>query len=257
MFYEFQHAGIGEYTKILFGSELDFPSHLHTCFELIVALSGEVEVVLDGNRYIIKEKNALLVFPKQIHSITDHSSKHLFLIFSPELVKTYTTQISGKIPKNNLFTPSSSLLEALCRLSEESPIIEKKGVLYTLCAEFDRRAEYVVRKNDSSNTLYAIFRFVEENYNKDPSLSTLSSSLGFSYTYLSRYFKKTVGISYKSYVNRFNISKACYLLDTTDMSIINCALECGYESLRSFNRNFFEAFNLTPSEYRNRKSGSK
>ncbi len=256
MFYEFQHAGVGEYTKILFGKEIDFPSHLHTSFELIAALSGQIEVVLDGNKNIIKEGDALLVFPNQIHSVFDKGTTHLFLIFSPEIVKTYTAQISGKIPKNSLFTPSKPLLKSLCTLKENSPIIEKMGVLYTLCAEFDKGAEYTVRKKDSNNTLYSIFEFVEQNYNKDPSLAALSSALGFSYSYLSRYFKKTVGISYKSYVNRFKISKASYLLETTDMSVLDCALECGYESLRSFNRNFFHVFNITPTEYRTRKSGS-
>ena len=110
----------------------------------------------------------------------------------------------------------------------------------------------ILKKSDRENLLYRIFEFVEKNYKNDCSLERLSDDTGFSYHYLSRYFKSRVSITFNSYVNLYRISKACYILNNTDYTVIQCALECGYTSLRSFNRNFRLRTKLTPIEYRSK-----
>jgi len=62
--------------------------------------------------------------------------------------------------------------------------------------------------------------------------------------------KNEVSMSFNTYVNLYRIRKACYILTNTNCRTIQCALECGYTSLRSFNRNFKLLTTLTPSEYR-------
>ena len=81
-------------------------------------------------------------------------------------------------------------------------------------------------------------------------MKRLSQETGYSYAYLSRYFKGIVGIAYNDYVNKYRINHACYLLLNSDCSVLQCALDSGYESLRSFNRNFIEYMSVTPNVYR-------
>lgn len=95
-----------------------------------------------------------------------------------------------------------------------------------------------------------MFDLVEENYDKECNLSTVSNALGYNSSYLSRYFAETTKISFLSYVNRYRVSKACYALRNTDKTALECAYECGYGSLRSFNRNFKAIVGMTPREYR-------
>jgi len=83
------------------------------------------------------------------------------------------------------------------------------------------------------------------------SLYDLSKSTGYDYSYLSRYFKKTVGISFNTYVTQFRLSNACYLLENTDEPIVQCAFESGFSSLRIFNRSFQKELHTTPTQYRN------
>ena len=59
-------------------------------------------------------------------------------------------------------------------------------------------------------------------------------------------------MSYNSYVNVCRLNNAGYLLKNFDLSILECAIESGYKSLRSFNRNFKEYFGMTPIEYRHK-----
>ena len=155
------------------------------------------------------------------------------------------------MPVNNFFTPDEYLIEALAQLNSESSLVERKAVLYAFCSQFDKATSYCNKKTDNEKLLHKIFYFVEENFNADCSLSNLAANTGYDYYYLSRYFKKIVGISFNSYVTHYRLSNACYLMSNTTMPIIQCAFDSGFTSLRSFNRSFKQNFNITPTAYRN------
>ena len=250
MFYEFQHFGIPEYLKKEYGKNFVFPVHLHHSFEFITVLEGKMSVTVDGNEYTLTKGKALLIFPDQIHSLSGEGSFHMLCIFSPDLVKSYSAKVADKIAKSNLFCPDENLIHAIDTLSDGSDIILKKGIFYCLCAAFDGQAQYIRRDSKSTNLMHDIFKFVETNFGKDCTLKKLSKVTGFSYSYLSRHFKKVTGTSFNSYVNRYRISNACHQLLVSDCSVLRCALDCGYDSLRSFNRNFRELVGTTPNEYR-------
>ena len=250
MLYQFNHPDSPDYIKIERGENFGFEPHLHQCFEIIVILSGEMQIRVDDKTFTVCKDEALLIFPNQIHSLQSRESRHLLCIFSPKLVQAFSSKVAGKIPVNNKFLPDAYLVNALDHLNPQSKTVERKGVLYSLCGQFEKTAEYKPKTADKENLLYKIFSFVENNYKKDCSLATLAKSTGYDYSYLSRYFRKIVGISYNSYVNHSRLSHACYLMENSDIPIIDCCYESGYTSLRTFNRNFKAYYNLTPIEYR-------
>ena len=209
-----------------------------------------MQITIDGTLYNLKKGDSVLIFPHQLHSLTSSDSKHMLCIFSPELVKAYASKVSNKKPILNTVRLDRYLIDELDNLLENSSTFEKKGILYSICAEFDKTAEYTKRLSYDESLLQNIFEFVEENYNGDCELGDLTKKTGYSYSYLSRCFKKTTGISFNTYVNRYRINNACYLLNNTDFSILECAFESGYKSIRSFNRNFINVLSITPKEYR-------
>ncbi len=250
MLYQFNHLGSPDYLKLESGENFSFQPHLHQCFEIIIILSGEMQITVDNNDFLVKENEALLIFPNQIHSLQSKNSKHLLCIFSPKLVQAFSSKLIDKIPVNNKFIPDSFLIDALSRLTPQSKTSQRKGVLYLLCSQFDLNAEYTQKQSDKQGLLHKIFSFVENNYNKGCSLLELAQSTGYDYSYLSRYFRKTVGISFNSYVNHSRLSHACYLMENSDFSIIECAYDSGFTSLRNFNRSFKKYYQVTPAEYR-------
>ncbi|MBQ6824465.1 MAG: AraC family transcriptional regulator [Clostridia bacterium] len=252
MFYQFSHLGSPDYFKLEKGRDFSFPPHLHQCFEVITLLSGEMEVVVEEQTYRLAPGQAILIFPNQIHSLQSERSEHLLCIFSPRLVQAFATRVAGRIPKENRFSPDSYLLEQLAGL-EACGLAERKGILYLLCGQFEREAVYYARPADGEKLLWKIFSFVEREFAGECSLAAVAASIGYDYSYLSRYFKRTVGISFNAYVNHYRLSHACYLMENTDFPILRCAMESGYDSLRSFNRNFKNSLGLTPAEYRKSK----
>lgn len=250
MFYEFKHLSSLDYIKIERNCNFSFPPHLHQCFEIIVILSGEMKVTVDEKEFLLKKNEATLIFPNQIHALESTESEHVLCIFSPQLVQAYVTKLSDKTPMNNKFQPDGYLVDALQNLTTASSTAEKKGVLYSLCGQFDKTAIYGEKQADQERLLYRIFAFVENNLHYDCSLVSLSREIGYDYSYLSRYFKKTIGLSFNTYVTHYRLSHACYLMENTTHSIIQCAFESGFSSLRSFNRSFKEYLKITPSQYR-------
>ena len=186
-----------------------------------------------------------------MHSLyTPEHSSHILCIFPSQLIRAYSNVFLVKLPKSHLFTPQPFYLQALHQLRDSHSELQTKGILYSICGEFDSIAEYYDRGDYRENLLLRIFRFAEENYSEDCSLSTLAAHTSYHSVYLSQYFKRSTGISFTDHVNRYRVNAAAYSLRNFQKKILEVALECGFESLRSFNRNIKNIMGLTPLQYR-------
>ena len=252
MFYELKHPLNADYCKIEGGENFSFSPHIHHCFEIILITGGQMEIRIDDKFYRLKKGEAVIIFPNQIHSLrTMTESRHILCVFSQKLINSYAKKVQGRVPHENAFTPPSFLAEELRRLFDEKNDIVVKGVLYSLCGCFDTAASYRDASAPRSDTLlFKIFEYIEANYKGDCSLKDLAAHTAYDYAYLSKFFKKSVGIPYNDYVNHYRVSEACYLLRSSEMTILQISEECGYDSLRSLNRNFKERVQLSPAGYR-------
>ena len=253
MFYQSIKSNIHNFFEIQQGADFKYPLHLHQNFELIWLTDGEMNVTIDQTEYLLNKGAAVLVFPYQPHAITTVShSRHRLCIFSTQLVNEYQNVFLNKSPKINLFYPDQNLLSALFSCGEKSSGLRLRGLLYTLLAEFDENAEYTRRKTKDLDLLMKIFEFVDINYKEDCSLGTLAEHLSYHEVYLSHYFKKCTGIAFTDYLNQCRISEGAYILRNTQKQIVDIAFECGFDSLRSFNRNFKAITGMTPNQYRSK-----
>ena len=250
MKYQFEHSKGSDYLKKEIGIDFNFPLHLHQSFELIMIRSGEMTVTVDSKRYLLKENEAILIFPNQIHSLSSTKSEHTLFIFSPFIVQAYYSRISGHLPENGKFILSENVANMLNVLEEDSSLEIKKGTLYFVCGIFDKNADYVLKGDKYEATIYKLFLFIDNNYTHRCTLKDAQKEIGLNYAYLSRLFKKYTGISFNEYVNFMRLNRACYLMDNTDATIIECAYGSGYITMHTFERNFKEMYKMTPIEYR-------
>ncbi len=250
MFYQTHSCLSTEGLKLENGIDFNFPLHLHSSFELIVVTEGIMEVTVDGTVYTLNQEDAVLVFPNQVHELrTPEHSCHFLCIFSPQLVQAYSKQFTSKVPISNMFHPDFVLIERLASIRGADNIMKIKGCLYSICGCFDENTNYTEKNSRNDGLLSIICKFVEDNYSAECSLEALSKFTSYHYVYLSKYFKNSTGTSFTDYVNRHRISEACYLLQSSDRTILQTAYDCGFDSLRSFNRNFKNIMGVTPSQY--------
>ena len=253
MFYELSHIGTSDYFKKEEGEDFSFPPHLHQCFELILVTNGSMEITINGQNHALKEKQAVLIFPNQIHSLRSVKSRHILFIFSPQFIQSYWSEKSNSLPLHNAFTLDDHTVQRLLSLSSDSSKFEIKGVFYSICAVLDRSTSFQKELDDSQTLLFKILSYIETNFSKDCSLGALAISVGYNTEYISRFFKKKMNMPYKQYLNIRRLNHAAYLLHNTGETALNCALESGYTSLRTFNRNFKLCYGMTPQEYRRKR----
>ena len=256
MVYEFQHSLKDGFVRTIRGGRFNSPPHLHNSFEFIKVTGGEMVINVDRTAYSLSSGDCLLIFPNQIHEFINVSESEYFIcIFSPSLVNAFKKIYSSKIPKSNLFSPSESTLSQIMDENfagngdKEKNVLRIKSALYSLCADFDEGARYLPRHADE-HLISKIFGFVEENFKEKCTLEALSSYTGYNYVYLSRFFKQYTGLTFIDYVNRYRIYDACRILKNSNQSILQTAYDCGFDSLRTFNRVFKNLSGKTPTEWR-------
>ena len=250
MFYQNQHFGISEYFFKEQGKNFSFPMHIHHSFEFITILDGSMTVTIGSNRYELTKGEGVLIFPEQPHSLESTESEHLLVIFSPDIINAFYSKHASELPRRSQIKLPPYLLSQIAEIDEHSSIINMKGTLYSLCAFLDENTEYVKRKTLENGLLRTIFDFVENNFEKSCTLDDLSKKIGYNRSYLSRYFSESTHMPFGTYVNRYKISRACYLLKNSNKTVLECAYSCGYTSLRSFNRNFALYVGVSPTKYR-------
>jgi AraC-like DNA-binding protein len=142
--------------------------------------------------------------------------------------------------------PSGSFQMVLNLLSMLSAIAANPGDCTPLAAaEFDP-----VTNHDAHQRLRAILRFISDHPDEIPSQRDVAKQVRLSPAAFSRFFKRSVGKTYVSYLNELRIGRACRELIETDMNITEIAFRAGFNNLSNFNRRFRRMKNLTPRAYR-------
>ncbi|MCL2266082.1 MAG: helix-turn-helix domain-containing protein [Treponema sp.] len=95
-------------------------------------------------------------------------------------------------------------------------------------------------------------RYIWENYSRKLSLKEIAAASGLSAPYFSTVFKEEMGENLSNYLNRLRVEKAAALLVTSDLSISDIAVTCGFEDQSWFSKIFKNNTGLTPGKYRER-----
>ncbi|MCT4535380.1 GyrI-like domain-containing protein [Halodesulfovibrio sp.] len=93
-------------------------------------------------------------------------------------------------------------------------------------------------------------RYIEENLDTPVTLEMLAEQCGYSTLYFHSIFTGMVGEGVKEYQRRLCLQRAARQLLLTDKSIMNIALEAGYESQEGFSRAFKKRFDFPPLKFR-------
>ena len=85
---------------------------------------------------------------------------------------------------------------------------------------------------------------------EDISLDELAAEARLSPFHFARMFRQSLGAPPRVYFTRLRVEKACELLEFTDLSVTEIALQVGYSSNQVLARVFLKHMRLSPSDYR-------
>ncbi len=246
MLFQQNHSLHRDEFTLVRGRCFNYLSHFHSAFELYIQIEGKTIVTVDDTQYYLSPGQAVLIFPYQNHSYSykkGERGSYCMGIFSPFLVSNF-----GKfdmVPTDNRF--DFNLPEKI----DISNSFLRQALAYSICGSFDKGRQYKKRYNHIlSEGLVAVILYANENFRTECTLQKAVSHVGYDYGYISKLFKKSVGVTFNQYVNFLRIQHGLTLLKITNTSVTQIALDSGYTNLRTFNRRFFEQMGVTPNEFR-------
>ncbi|MEH6518981.1 MAG: AraC family transcriptional regulator [Halioglobus sp.] len=105
-------------------------------------------------------------------------------------------------------------------------------------------------RNQRSFQLQHVQDFMLANINQNLSLETLAATANMSKYHFSNRYKKLTGYSPVKHFLNMKIEHACYLLDSSDLTIKAIAATLGYEDPLYFSRIFGKTVGISPRSYR-------
>ena len=229
-------------------------SHFHGCFELLWAMKGSSRLTLDKDVLQLEEGQMCLVMPNQIHSFVAEDDSLLWVcVFSPDLVERFCREIENKAYPHPVFHPSAMLLSLLPReigLRFADPFL-LRACLHLVCHEFYQQVSSVpAAHNADTHTAHQILSYISQHYHQDITLEGLAKEFGLNRHYISTLIGSMTRQHFRAYLNGYRLERAKQLLEQTDLPITDIAYECGFNSLRTFNRVFSDQEGMSPRAYK-------
>lgn len=257
---------------------IHFPKHKHNYIEMIYMCSGSTTHIVNGTTITLNCGELLILSQNAIQEILPASKEDVAInfIILPEFFDQSLNMMGSEKSLIRDFivgclkSSDSSLPFLHFKVSSVLPIqnlvenlawtivnnIQNKRLMnqITMGLLFLQLMNHTDKIEAGKNAyeqemLIIVLQYIEEHY-KDGELTILANQMGFELTWLSKLIKKVAGSTYTELVQQKRLNKACYLLKTTQLSIIDISLAVGYDNFSYFHRLFKQTFGVSPRTYR-------
>jgi AraC-like DNA-binding protein len=257
-------------------SSFDFPLHYHEEFELnFIKDAKGVKRIIGDHIDEIDDLELVLVGPNLQHGWFDHNCKN-------DQIKEITIQFhrdlfDEKLLQRNQMSFIRSLLErslhgvlfskdtikAIMPRLMELPqkqgfdsVLELMSIMHDLSTSRNMRTLSNSTFNNletlsfNSRRIERIMTYVNNNFDKNLSLTEAAKLAGMSEVAFSRFFKLRTGKTFVDTINEVRLGHASRMLIDTTHSVTEIAYKCGFNNMSNFNRIFKKKKDCTPKEFR-------
>ncbi|PEK48399.1 AraC family transcriptional regulator [Bacillus toyonensis] len=154
--------------------------------------------------------------------------------------------IDGNLPSDIAFSLSLLYIQTMEQLDNVDSVKRLSGDALRTFA--DRVKEYNAQKY--SKAITACLNHIRKNVYNEISLNKLADHLAITPTYLSKLFKKEVGIPLSEYIQRERVEEAKKLLTLTTYPVVDIFTLLNFHDQSYFIRVFKKITNMTPRQYR-------
>ena len=239
----------------------------HSQFELVYLIDGEVEYAIEGEEYLAKPGDLLVVAPNAIHVLHSKEGARyerivlLFdvaffnrilgdAVFESVLKDSRTHRI---LPKEIVAqTKIEEIMRAITQTEEKQKYIPLHvlSLVLNLIIEMDKALECTKQTSVAPLHLDAIVKktveYVNENIEKPLHLDEIASVLYVSKSTLCHKFTRCMGVSVNQYVTLKKIHYAAGLMKS-GLSAAEACAAVGYEHYTTFYHNYKKVMGEAPS----------
>jgi len=258
-----------------------YTPHTHHFLEISLIKQGHGTYLIDDKVYVAKPGDVFILNNQEKHLLTVESdiplvnvvihfeprfiwsndeflfdSKYLNIFYNRSLdfenVITHNTTLVGQI--NDLFEDIEN--EFMKKYAEYELIVKAKflNILALLVRHYGNANASLPYNQKEKVIIQKVINFIDLNYNKSVTLDDIAKIAHMNPSYFSTFFKKYNGVSPSKYITQKRIHYAKELIKTSDKSMLEIALLCGFNNSTNFNICFKKATGFTPSQYKHTHS---
>lgn len=221
-------------------------------YHILMISGGKCEVFHNGSTYLLTSGNIVIYAPgeEQMYSFKTDSST-MWCHFSGTIIDELMSDcdLSSGI---YFFENNKNILDSFSNLIHRFhiPGMEKSSNALLLELIY---AIYETKNMSLKNTpdlLLPVLSYMNINYNKQITVDELAKLSGYSKSRFSHRFSELVGTTPIKYLNDIRLKISCQMLISTDMSVTDISISCGFYDSLYFSRVFRKKYGISPSEYR-------
>ncbi len=255
------------------GQSFQIPVHWHDELEIIYVKSGFLTVNISGENYIGKPGDAFVVSPGNLHFMGSQTGTVDYFTFlfplkyiafrtddmlDDKLIEPLNSghlMISPEI-KDTVKEQCEQLVGVYAAENDESESkitsqIRKKIILLQFIHELWKKGFIVENDTTGRNTVEKeMVSYIQQNYTGKILLREFGEQFHLSEKYISRYFKDHFHITLSQYVTYLRLEHAKQMLQETDISVTEVAMQSGYQNISYFIRSFKKTYGVSPLKYR-------
>ncbi len=241
--------------------DINSPTHINSELEVVFVEKGAVNITCDGILETVNSGEAMLILPYRLHSFEpSEGASARVLMFSLSIVGDFHETYRTKSYESFKFVPDNGVKDfiyySLDKCREQNDIFIIKALFYTLVSSFSTCNKGQLHEvNVGTDIAHRIMEYIYDHLGETLTLSQLATALGINKAAFSHIFEDYIGMPFKKFLNTLRMQKAMVLLEKGDRTVTEISYECGFGSLRTFNRVFASYMNCTPSDFRKKRKG--
>lgn len=257
-------------------NNFSFLAHWHNDIEIVYIYEGSLRMTVNSETRILSAGEFGICCSGDIHSY-DSDDLHctaILVFFGTDIIGTQiqwpqdavfiTPFVDGTILKKQDISADFSerigglLIDVYNELAEKreyyqvivrSKLLELHGLIMRNVPKRLNKASHS-KSYSMVNKIQNALDFANSNYMEDITLSEAAAQAELRISQFSKLFKHMCGMSFVTYLNNIRVSKAEEMIIKSIEPITDIALECGFKSIRNFNRIFKDLKETTPSGLR-------
>lgn len=252
--------------------------HWHSCMEITLIKSGNGIYNVKEKTFSVTQGDFVIFNPMEAHGWEVLSTQmEVSVILFP--IELNTNQIDGPQQKaiNDFMLYGVSFYNKIADNSEHYPeflytfhsiLLEnqmrKTGYLLIIKSDILKLFIHLIRyfkaspdspenyRNRESGMLRLkkVFQYLYSNYSEKITLQQMASLCYMTPSYFSSYFHRTMNCTFTRYLNGIRVQQAQKFLHTTEKSILDIAVECGFPNLSNFYRIYKDYTGFSPGKER-------
>lgn len=254
--------------------------HWHDDVEMVYIREGQMNYYINGARILLKEHDGIVINARQMHygyAYMGQDCEFSCILFHPglftgnkELQKDYVTPILENPGLEYWYLDSreafgQEMVSLLARMVEQKEMavpgyeIQVVGLMHLLWGRLLSAAsvapdvlpgsvhpDLAVQKDMVS--------YIRQHYGEKLTLADIAASGHVCRSKCCSIFKQYLQQSPIEFLNSYRMKVSCNLLQSTEKSITEIALTCGFNHLSYFSKLFWSYYGCTPGEYRKKIS---